>query len=186
MVDYPNQHPLEQWISQLVPNTPAGQLIRQSISENPDRIDRAYAELLKGYLVDPAEILSTGTQMAPERTGENRLVVENVDIPFMSLCVHHFLPFFGTIDVTYLPGPCLPGLGKISRLVACHAQRLQVQELLVRDIAEDLIGFAKVTGVRVSALTTHTCICFRGPMSTGTLNSASYELGDIRSEDVRG
>lgn len=176
-------HPLEQWIRQLVPSTPAAQLIRQSVNENPDRIDRAYTELLEGYFVNPAEILSAGTQMAPERNDETRLVVRNVDIPFMSLCVHHFLPFFGTIDVVYVPGPNLPGLGKISRLVACHAKRLQVQEMLVRDIAEDLIEFAEVRGVRVKAITTHTCICYRGPLSTGTLNSTTYASGDIRTED---
>lgn len=182
MADHPIQHPLEQWISQLVPGTPAAQLIHQSISENPDRIDRAYAELLKGYLVDPAKIFSTGAQTTPEQAGENHLVVRNLDIPFLSLCVHHFLPFFGTIDVAYVPGPRLPGLGKISRLVACHAQRLQVQELLVRDIAEDLIEFADVNSVQVKAVTTHTCICYRGPMSAGTRNSTTYDSGDIRAD----
>lgn len=182
MIDQQTQHPLEHWINQLAPETPAAQLIRQSIDENPGRIDRAYAELLKGYFADPAKILSAGTPTPAHRNGQNSLVVRNVDIPFMSLCGHHFLPFFGTIDVMYVPGSRLPGLGKVSRLVTCHAQRLQVQELLVRDIAEDLIEFGNVLGARVHASATHTCICYRGPMSTGTVNTATYTAGKLPEE----
>lgn len=173
-------HPLENWISDLALGGTALEDIQRSIGESPDRIDRAYAELLQGYLVQPADLFASGSQNSANSPPEaEKVVVRNDGIPFLSLCVHHFLPFFGTVDVIYRPGDRLPGLGKISRLVACHAQRFQVQEWLVRDIAEDLIAFAEVRGVRVRASATHTCICYRGPKAVGTSNTTEYEAGEL-------
>ena len=41
------------------------------------------------------------------------------DIPFYSVCAHHFLPFFGRAHVAYLPNPGpegrVVGLSKLAR-----------------------------------------------------------------------
>ena len=66
-----------------------------------DRIVRAFKELLAGYSVDPSTILKTTRLLGDdERPG----MVEVTDISFYSLCAHHFLPFFGTLDLCYEPG----------------------------------------------------------------------------------
>jgi GTP cyclohydrolase I len=60
-----------------------------------DRIARAYRELLAGYQIDPGSILKTTRMLEP---GERPGSVEVNEIAFYSICAHHFLPFFGTVD----------------------------------------------------------------------------------------
>src|SRR5262245_60735283 len=88
-------------------------------------VERAVAELIRALGLDPSldpELASTPERVAefyrealsgleggaePElvtfpSTGEPGLVVIR-DLPFHSLCVHHFAPFFGRATVAYLP-----------------------------------------------------------------------------------
>jgi GTP cyclohydrolase I len=44
-------------------------------------------------------------------------------IPFHSLCAHHFLPFFGTAHLAYLPGDRVVGLSKLARVLEYYARR---------------------------------------------------------------
>ena len=124
------------------------------------------------------------TARASDVSGEGQEFVETLDVPFMSFCAHHFLPFFGTIDVIYIPGALRLGLGKITRLVACRAQRLQVQETLVREIAQDLFEHGQATGAEVVATARHTCICYRGPGATPVTNRTTFTIGDLRRPSV--
>ena len=38
-------------------------------------------------------------------------------IDFYSMCEHHFLPFFGTIDVAYIPNGKIVGFGDIIKTI---------------------------------------------------------------------
>ncbi len=58
-------------------------------------------------------------------------IVEANEIAFHSICAHHFLPFFGQVDLVYVPGDRILGLGKLPRLVNAYARRFQIQEDLV-------------------------------------------------------
>ena len=93
-----------------------------------DRIARAYQELLAGYQIEPGTLLKTTRMLEP---GEAPGRVEVREIAFYSLCAHHFLPFFGEVDVVYEPGDRILGLGKLPRLVDALARRFQIQEDLV-------------------------------------------------------
>jgi len=44
-------------------------------------------------------------------------MVSVTDIPFYSLCAHHFLPFFGRAHAAYVPGERIVGLGELARVV---------------------------------------------------------------------
>ena len=52
------------------------------------------------------------------------------DIPFYSMCEHHFMPFHGIAAVGYLPDGRVVGLSKLARLVDGFARRPQLQERL--------------------------------------------------------
>src|SRR5438132_444312 len=109
----------------------------KDLREWEHRIVAAYSELLDGYEADIPAILNDIARVR-EHPG---LVLEQ-GINFTSICYHHFLPFFGTIDVVYEPGEIITGLGRIVELVQALAHRLQIQEFLVGDIAEaDRRGF---------------------------------------------
>ena len=141
-----------------------------------DRISRAFKELLAGYRLDPSTILKTTRMLEPdERPG----LVEVKEIGFHSICAHHFLPFFGHVDLAYEPGDRILGLGKLPRLVDAYARRFQIQEDLVREVAQTMMDHGHARGVRVRARGQHLCMCSRGPLSPSSVTHTEFALGTL-------
>lgn len=171
--DRPVLH-LINWLKDLLPDEPrVHQQIESSVHENPLRIDDAYRELLSGYQSDPREILKVTVEI---ESGSFLGSVETRNVNFLSICAHHFLPFFGTVDLTYVPGPYILGLGKIPRLITARARRMQLQEFLVKELAEDMLTYGRVREVEVVARARHLCICYRGPNEPSTDQVTRYRL----------
>ena len=166
---------LVDWLGKAVTNDPrALEWFEEDGSD--ERIARAYQELLSGYEVDPATLLKTTRMLEPdERPGR----VDVRDIGFHSLCAHHFLPFFGTVDVAYEPGDRILGLGKIPRLVDAYARRFQIQEDLVRQVAHAMVEFGNARGVLVRAQARHLCMCSRGPSNPSSVTHTEFALGTM-------
>lgn len=144
-----------------------------------DRIARAYRELLSGYEIDPSTILKTTRKLSPdERPG----MVEVAEIEFYSLCAHHFLPFFGHVDLAYIPGDRILGLGKLPRLVDAYSRRFQIQEDLVREVAGAMMEHGHARGVRVRASARHLCMCSRGPSSQSSITHTEFSLGTMAKD----
>jgi GTP cyclohydrolase IA len=177
--DTTESHPIALWLDRILPDAPAASQIRVAMRQNPTRIDTAYVELLDGYRTDPATLLTKPSANEALSPAPGTATVECLDIPFVSICAHHFLPFFGTVDISYVPGTTLPGLGKISRLVRCRSRRLQFQEHLVRELVEDLTTHSGVRAARATSVATHMCVCHRGPASLGVRNRTTYVIGEI-------
>lgn len=150
-----------------------------------ERIARAYKQLLAGYAEEPAKILKTTRKVDGVHSGH----VTVRDINYYSTCAHHFLPFFGQVAISYVPGDRIIGLGKLPRLVQIFAQRFQIQEDLVKDIAEAMMAHGGARGVLVTSSGRHLCMCSRGPASQAAITDTSYSLGSLqgvtRHEDVR-
>src|SRR3990170_1659838 len=94
---------------------------REGLRETPRRIAEMYEELFAGLHQDPREVLTTGFQES------HREMVILKNIPFYSLCEHHFLPFHGRAHVGYVPEGRIVGASKIARAVdilARHPRRL--------------------------------------------------------------
>lgn len=145
--------------------------------EAEDRIRRAYSELLSGYSINPAGLLKTTREIAP---GENYTGTVTVrDINYFSICAHHFLPFYGKIDITYQPGKIIIGLGKFPRLVQAYSRRFQIQEDLVKEIAEEIMTSGKAKGVRVKSTGRHMCMCSRGPSDHTAETDTEFALGTL-------
>ena len=60
------------------------------------------------------------------------------DIQFYSMCEHHMLPFYGKIHIAYSPNGRVFGISKLVRLVEKHAKRLQIQERITKNVADEL------------------------------------------------
>jgi len=164
---------LVNWLAEQVTDDPrALEWFKESGSD--ERIALAYRELLKGYEIDPSKILNT-TRML--REGERPGEVEVREIGFHSICAHHFLPFFGQVDLAYVPGDRILGLGKLPRLVDAYARRFQIQEDLVREVAHAMMDHGHAQGVRVRARARHLCMCSRGPSSPTSVTDTEYALG---------
>jgi GTP cyclohydrolase I len=138
------------------------------------RIVKAYRELLSGYETDPSKILKVTRTVEP---GERVSKVTIADITYHSLCAHHFLPFFGKISIEYLPGDRILGLGKFPRLVQAYARRFQIQEDLVKEIAEEVMKSGHARAVRVISDGRHLCMCSRGPSDPNAFTRTEFETG---------
>src|SRR2546421_1387235 len=135
---------------------------REGLLRTPNRVARAYAELMAGLQDDPRRHLRT---VFRERYDE---VVLLRDIEFHSLCEHHLLPFTGKAHVAYLPDGKVVGLSKLARLVEGFARRPQVQERLTGQIADALIEELNPIGAACVIEATHTCMTIRGAKKHGS------------------
>lgn len=150
-----------------------------AIVGTPDRVARAWVEIIAGEAVDPADILTRkfGTADEDEAVGYDQMVLLT-GIKFWSTCEHHLLPFHGTAHVAYVPDSkgLVVGLSKLARLVEAYARRLQLQERMTKQIAGTLEAVLKPRGVAVVVRATHLCMAARGIEKDG----ASMVTADMR------
>ena len=135
---------------------------REGLLKTPNRVARAYGELMAGLQVDPRRHLKT---VFTERYDE---VVLLRNIEFHSLCEHHLLPFTGRAHVAYLPDGKVVGLSKLARLVEGFARRPQVQERLTTQIADALMDELSPIGAACVVEAVHTCMTIRGAKKHGS------------------
>jgi GTP cyclohydrolase I len=89
-------------------------------------------------------------------------MVSMKDIPFVSVCNHHIIPFVGVAHIGYVPDEKIVGLSKLARTVHFYAKRLQVQENLTTQIADYLMENLAPQGVAVVLEAEHFCMTVRG------------------------
>jgi GTP cyclohydrolase I len=91
---------------------------------------------------------------------------------------------FGTATIAYIPDGKIVGLSKLSRLLEMHARRLQVQERLTNDIAEDLFKHlqCKAAGVIINAR--HMCMESRGVCQQGHYTRTLSTKGTFKTDPV--
>jgi len=144
---------------------------REGLLKTPNRVARAYAELMSGLREDPRRHLKT---VFHENYDE---VVLLRDISFHSLCEHHLLPFTGRVHVAYLPDGKVVGLSKLARLVDGFARRPQVQERLTTQIADALMEELNPIGAACVVEAVHTCMTIRGAQKPGSVMVTSALRG---------
>ncbi len=148
---------------------------REGLLKTPNRVARAYTELMAGLHDDPKRHLKT---VFHERYDE---IVLLRDIEFHSLCEHHLLPFTGRAHVAYLPDGKVVGLSKLARLVEGFARRPQVQERLTTQIADALMAELAPRGAACVLEATHTCMTIRGAAKPGSTMVTSALRGTFKS-----
>src|SRR5262245_60737426 len=153
----------------------------KDLREWEHKIVRAYSELLDGYRADIPAILN---DIARVRDYPGLVLEQGIN--FTSICYHHFLPFFGTVDVAYEPGEVITGLGRIVELVQALAHRMQIQEFLVRDIAETIRERVHPKGVFVRSRAVHLCVHSRGPSDHTMETVCTYAVGSLEPLERQG
>jgi GTP cyclohydrolase IA len=149
---------------------------REGLQRTPERVARAYEELLAGYRVDPVALINDACF---EENYDEMVLVR--DIEFYSLCEHHMLPFLGRAHVAYIPNGRVLGLSKIPRIVDMFARRLQVQERMTRQIADFLQHLLAPQGVGVVVEALHMCSMIRGVKKHDSRMTTSTMLGSFRT-----
>lgn len=145
---------------------------REGLINTPNRVERALQFLTSGYNQDVKKVLNS----AIFRENYDEMVVVK-DIDFYSMCEHHMLPFYGKCHVAYIPDGKLIGLSKIPRLVEVFSRRLQVQERMTVQIAENLNDVLKPRGVAVVVEAFHLCMAMRGVEKQNAFATTSTLLG---------
>jgi GTP cyclohydrolase I len=137
---------------------------REGLKDTPERIANMYQEIFGGYESD--------SELSVQFSEDSDVVIAR-DIQFYSMCEHHMLPFFGKIHIAYSPNGRVFGISKLVRLVEKYSKRLQIQERLTKNIADELFAQG-VKGVVVLADAEHLCMKMRGVRNDATLTSSAY------------
>lgn len=147
---------------------------RPGLRETPRRVCDYYAEILSGMWEEPKRYL------VPLEGDDGRDLVVVKDIPFVSICEHHLLPFVGKISVAYQPSASrIVGISKIVRAVDALCHRLQIQERLTDQIADVLSKSIRPRGILVVVEAEHLCMTIRGVKKPGSMIVTSRALGSL-------
>ncbi len=137
---------------------------REGLRDTPERIANMYKEIFGGYESD--------SELSVQFSEDSDVVVAR-NIQFYSMCEHHMLPFFGRIHIAYSPNGRVFGISKLVRLVEKYSKRLQIQERLTKNIADELYAQG-VKGAVVLADAEHLCMRMRGVRNDAMLSSSAY------------
>ena len=151
---------------------------RNGLAETPRRIAEMYAEIFEGLWMDPREHLKVVFEVAHDEM----VILRN--IPFYSMCEHHFLPFHGEAHVGYIPDGKVVGISKLARVVEGFARRPQIQEQLTSQIAEAIMEGLHPDGVAVVIEAEHLCMTMRGIKKPGSRMVTSAMRGDFKQQSV--
>jgi GTP cyclohydrolase IA len=147
---------------------------REGLAGTPSRIADMYEEIFGGYRMNAELDISFS---------EETDAIIAKDIQFYSMCEHHMLPFFGKIHVAYVPSGKVFGVSKLVRLVEKYSRRLQIQERLTKQIADELLRMG-VKGALVIAEGEHLCMKMRGVRNNSSIATIAHR-GIMDQREVR-
>lgn len=155
--------------------------VNPHMEDTPRRVAKAWVnDLARGCFENEPKIT------AFENDGQYDGMVCQTNIPVISMCAHHNLPFMGYAHVAYIPSPDgkVIGLSKLNRIVDYISRRPSVQETLNMDIHKFIDKVCSNNkGVAVMVEANHTCCSLRGikqnsTMRTARMSGSFHELGD--------
>lgn len=130
---------------------------REGLKNTPTRIRKSWDKLFCGYKQEAKNVLAT---TFTDGSCNEMVILKNVE--FYSTCEHHFLPFAGKISIGYIPNGKVVGVSKLARLVEVYARRLQIQERMTAQIADDIMTHLEAQGCMVICEAKHLCMTARG------------------------
>lgn len=145
---------------------------REGLLETPKR----YVKFMEEFLTPPEFNFTTF-----KNEGNDEMIVVS-NIPFFSLCEHHIAPFFGIGHISYIPNDKIVGLSKIPRTLEKFARRLQNQERITKQVAEELMQQLQPKGVGVILKARHLCVEMRGVKKHDCYTTTSSMVGVFKED----
>lgn len=177
-----NKENVEKLINQLLFEIEDKKQLREGIESTPLRVANAFSEIFDGYQQNPEDYVKLFKISLDE-------IIISKGIKFFSMCEHHIFPFYGTVDIAYIPTDWILGISKFVRIINCFAHRLNVQERMTSEIANFLMrSELKPKGVIVVVEAIHLCEVMRGvkqpnpTMITSSVQGIFREKIPTRSE----
>ena len=147
---------------------------RNGLKGTPDRFARSWLEFIN---YDPGN-----TETAFECVQTDQMVVVK-GMRVWSMCEHHLLPFWCDVSIGYVTGDKVLGLSKFARIAHQMAHRLQIQEGLVQNIADEIERLTGSPDVAVMGEGQHLCMIMRGVATPATMKT-SVMRGVFRDADA--
>ncbi len=144
------------------------------------RVAKMYLDIFSGLDEGTRPRLTT----FPNTEKYTAMVMEK-EIPFYSMCAHHFIPFYGHGHIAYIPNERIVGLSKLPRLLEFFARRPQLQERLTEQVAGVLEEELKPQGVMVVVEARHLCVEMWGVKKPGAITVTSALRGIFLQKTVR-
>lgn len=158
-----------------------------SLQDTPKRIAKMY---VKEYFSGLKEENFPKITTIENKMNCNEMVSVG-SVRVLSVCEHHFVTIDGYATVAYIPKAKVIGLSKINRIVKYFSRRPQVQERLVKQIADCLVAILGTENVAVHIKAKHYCVISRGvedtesETTTTDLRGVFRKDGSARSEFLR-
>lgn len=147
---------------------------REGLVGTPRRIAETYEEIFAGYRMNSGLDISFSEQ-------SDTIIAK--DIQFYSTCEHHMLPFYGKINIAYVPAGRVFGISKLARLVEKYSRRLQIQERLTKEVADEIMKMG-VKGVLIIVEGEHLCMKMRGVRNGSLIMTVAY-CGILEQKETR-
>lgn len=151
---------------------------RAGLRETPQRVARAYGRTMEGYSRSLKDEITTF-----ENTYNYDDLIYSGAIDFFSTCEHHLLPFFGTAHIAYVPNKKIIGLSKLARAVDIYSRRLQDQERITVQVADELNALLSPQGVIVMLEGQHFCNMARGVEKARSNMKTIVSRGCFRTDE---
>jgi len=105
------------------------------------------------------------------------------DMPFVSLCAHHMLPYWGRATVAYVSSGKVLGASKHARLLEWLAADLTIQEDLTYEYFSVLWQTIKPFAMLVHLKARHACMCFRGVRTRSVMHTHRIQFCNAKARE---
>ena len=126
---------------------------RKELSNTAECFKETIDVMLSGYKIDIDTIF---TSIMPSDGYDDVITIKDIDL--LSVCEHHLLPSFGTVNISYVPSDKIAGISDFVKLVNALSHRLQIQERLTLQIGEAINKYLSPKGVSICIKATHFCM----------------------------
>lgn len=159
----------------------AGTMILRAIGEDPTREDlidtpRRFADAWLEFAFHEDDKAATTFEAVQ---CDQIVLVKGIRV--WSYCEHHLLPFWSDVAIAYLAKDRILGLSKFARIAIKASHRLQTQERLGKEIADEISLVTGSEDVAVLCKGEHTCMSMRGVRSDAQMLNVVVR-GAFRSE----
>lgn len=147
------------------------------MEKTPMRVAKMYARLFEGVGVNTKDIWGETFE-----GGDGMVAVRH--LPFYSVCEHHLVPFFGEVDIVYLPTEGkIAGFSKFTKLIEVLSHRPQLQERLTGEIADAVYNDLSAKGALVVVSAKQLCMTIKRELAHNAKTLTSAMRGDFQKDE---
>jgi GTP cyclohydrolase I len=146
----------------------------------PERVARMYAD--EFFANNSGKTPKPRIQLSPNKNYTGIIVRDN--IPFVSICAHHLLPFSGVAHLMYIPDKHLVGASKPSRIIQYFAKKPQLQEYLSAEVLDYFCCKVQPLGAMLIIRAVHGCISCRGAKDGNSSGMITSEVRGSFAENL--